>query len=314
MAVSNMAEYKAEYKNEAGAGHVIEIKSLTHVYMPGSPFESRALDDVSLHVDKGEFIGVIGHTGSGKSTLISYMNALEKAESGHVFVEGMDLAGKDVKLSDVRQKVGLVFQYPEYQLFEETVEKDIAFGPRNLKLDEKTIAERVTEAMELVGLDKSLREVSPFNLSGGQKRRVAIAGVLAMHPSILILDEPAAGLDPAGRRSMLELIRGIHASGVTVVMVSHSMDDVGKYCGRLYVLNHGRIAYEGTPAEVFLHGEALREIGLDVPECAKLAGLLRESGFDVPVGAYTQRELEEAILKRLMPQAADRLKNDTTRD
>ncbi|MBQ8507286.1 MAG: energy-coupling factor transporter ATPase [Clostridia bacterium] len=277
----------------------IEVKNLTHVYMPDSPFESKALDNVSLHIDDGEFIGIIGHTGSGKSTLISYLNALEKAEPGHVFVNGQDLGGKEVKLNEIRQKVGLVFQYPEYQLFEETVEKDIAFGPRNLKLDEKTVSERVRAAMELVGLDESLRDVSPFNLSGGQKRRVAIAGVLAMHPSVLILDEPAAGLDPAGRRAMLELIRGIHLSGVTVVMVSHSMDDVGKYCSRLYVLDHGKVAYEGTPAEVFLHGEKLKEIGLDVPECAKLAKVLRESGFDVPEGAYTQAELCEAILKNL---------------
>ena len=275
----------------------IEVKNLTHVYMPGSPFESRALDNVSLTILDGVFIGIIGHTGSGKSTLISHLNALEKTEPGHIFLNGVDLGGKGVKLSEIRQKVGLVFQYPEYQLFEETVAQDIAFGPRNLKLDEKTIAERVTEAMALVGLDESLKDASPFNLSGGQKRRVAIAGVLAMHPSILILDEPAAGLDPAGRRSMLELIRGIHASGVTVVMVSHSMDDVGRYCDRLYVLDHGKVAYEGTPAEVFVHGEMLHEIGLDVPECAKLAALLREKGFDVPAQAYSQEELLEAILK-----------------
>ena len=281
------------------SNNIIEIKNLTHVYMPDSPFETRALDDVNLSIREGEFIGLIGHTGSGKSTLISYMNALEKAEAGHVFVKGMDLGAKGMKLTDVRREVGLVFQYPEYQLFEETVEKDIAFGPRNLKLDEKTIAERVTAAMELVGLDASLKEASPFNLSGGQKRRVAIAGVLAMHPSILILDEPAAGLDPAGRRAMLELIRGIHMSGVTVVMVSHSMDDVGKYCDRLYVLDHGRIAYQGTPAEVFVHGDELKKIGLDVPECAKLARILRENGFDVPEGAYTRDELCEAILKNL---------------
>ena len=278
---------------------IIEIKNLTHVYMPGSPFESRALDDVSLCVNEGEFIGIIGHTGSGKSTLISYLNALEKAEAGHVFVDGRDLGEKGLRLTEVRQKVGLVFQYPEYQLFEETVEKDIAFGPRNLKLDEKTIAERVTEAMALVGLGKELRTASPFNLSGGQKRRVAIAGVLAMHPSILVLDEPAAGLDPAGRRAMLELIRGIHMSGVTVVMVSHSMDDVGKYCDRLYVLSHGKIAYEGTPAQVFIHGDELKQIGLDVPECAKLAKVLREKGFDVPESAYTRRQLVDAVLKNL---------------
>ena len=277
----------------------IEVKHLTHVYMPGSPFEVKALDDVNLTIKDGEFIGIIGHTGSGKSTLISHFNALEKSEPGHVFVNGMDLGDKETKLSDVRRAVGLVFQYPEYQLFEETVEKDIAFGPQNLKLDEKEIKHRVTEAMLLVGLDDSLRKASPFNLSGGQKRRVAIAGVLAMNPSILVLDEPAAGLDPAGRRSMLELIRGIHQSGVTVVMVSHSMDDVGKYCDRLYVLDHGRIDYEGTPAEVFEHGDALKKIGLDVPECAKLAAVLREKGFDIAPGTFRREDMCREILKNL---------------
>ena len=277
----------------------IEVKHLTHVYMPGSPFEVKALDDVNLTINDGEFIGIIGHTGSGKSTLISHFNALEKSEPGHVFVNGMDLGDKDTKLTDVRRTVGLVFQYPEYQLFEETVEKDIAFGPRNLKLDEKEIRHRVTEAMLLVGLDDSLRKASPFNLSGGQKRRVAIAGVLAMNPSILVLDEPAAGLDPAGRRSMLELIRGIHQSGVTVVMVSHSMDDVGKYCDRLYVLDHGRIEYQGTPAEVFEHGTELKKIGLDVPECAKLAAILREKGFDIVPGTFRREDMCREILKNL---------------
>ena len=277
----------------------IEVKHLTHVYMPGSPFEVKALDDVNLTINDGEFIGIIGHTGSGKSTLISHFNALEKSEPGHVFVNGMDLGDKDTKLTDVRRAVGLVFQYPEYQLFEETVEKDIAFGPQNLKLDEKEIRHRVTEAMLLVGLDDSLRKASPFNLSGGQKRRVAIAGVLAMNPSILVLDEPAAGLDPAGRRSMLELIRGIHQSGVTVVMVSHSMDDVGKYCHRLYVLDHGRVALQGTPAEVFLHGDELRKMGLDVPECAKLAAILRENGFEIAPAAYRAADVCAEILKNL---------------
>ena len=267
--------------------------------MPGSPFEARALDNICLNVQDGEFIGIIGHTGSGKSTLLTHLNALEKSAPGCVFVNGRDLGDKNTNLSEIRREVGLVFQYPEYQLFEETVEKDIAFGPRNLKLDEDEIRRRVRGAMELVGLDDSLRTVSPFNLSGGQKRRVAIAGVLAMNPSILILDEPAAGLDPAGRRGMLELVRGIHESGVTVVMVSHSMDDVGKYCSRLYVLNKGRIALSGTPAEVFLHGGELRQMGLDVPECAKLAAVLREKGFDIDPQAYSQSDLCAAILKNL---------------
>ena len=282
----------------------IEVKNLTHIYMPGSPFEAKALDNVNLHIGDGEFIGIIGHTGSGKSTLVSHLNALEKSAPGQVFVNGRDLGDKNTNLNEIRREVGLVFQYPEYQLFEETVEKDIAFGPNNLKLDADEVKSRVRGAMALVGLDDSLRSASPFNLSGGQKRRVAIAGVLAMNPSILILDEPAAGLDPAGRRSMLELIRGIHESGVTVVMVSHSMDDVGKYCNRLYVFNHGRVAFEGKPAEVFMHGEELCEMGLDVPECAKLAAVLRDRGFEIPESAYSQADLREAILKNLGKEGA----------
>ena len=277
----------------------IEVNKLTHVYMPDTPFEMRALHEVSLKIEDGEFIGIIGHTGSGKSTLISHLNALERSEPGMVFVNGIDLGEKDVDLAAVRRTVGLVFQYPEYQLFEETVAKDIAFGPKNLKLPDDEVEKRVRQAMAQVGLAEKYAERSPFELSGGQKRRVAIAGVLAMQPSILILDEPAAGLDPAGRRDMLDLISSIHASGVTVVMVSHSMDDVGRLCDRLFVLDHGHIAFSGTPAEVFVHGEELRRIGLDVPECAKLANLLREKGFDVPEGVYSMEDVKVAILKNL---------------
>lgn len=277
----------------------IEVNKLTHVYMPDTPFEMRALHEVSLRIEDGEFIGIIGHTGSGKSTLISHLNALERSEPGMVFVNGIDLGEKDVDLAAVRRTVGLVFQYPEYQLFEETVAKDIAFGPKNLKLPDDEVEKRVRQAMAQVGLAEKYAERSPFELSGGQKRRVAIAGVLAMQPSILILDEPAAGLDPAGRRDMLDLISSIHASGVTVVMVSHSMDDVGRLCDRLFVLDHGHIAFSGTPAEVFVHGEELRRIGLDVPECAKLANLLREKGFDVPEGVYSMEDVKITILKNL---------------
>ena len=277
----------------------IEVNKLTHVYMPDTPFEMRALHEVSLRIEDGEFIGIIGHTGSGKSTLISHLNALERSEPGMVFVNGIDLGEKDVDLAAVRRTVGLVFQYPEYQLFEETVAKDIAFGPKNLKLPDDEVEKRVRQAMAQVGLAEKYAERSPFELSGGQKRRVAIAGVLAMQPSILILDEPAAGLDPAGRRDMLDLISSIHASGVTVVMVSHSMDDVGRLCDRLFVLDHGHIAFSGTPAEVFVHGEELRRIGLDVPECAKLANLLREKGFDMPEGVYSMEDVKIAILKNL---------------
>ena len=277
----------------------IEVKRLTHIYMPGSPFESRALDDVSLEIKDGEFIGIIGHTGSGKSTMIGYLDALERALPGHVFVDGTDLGEKNVNLTQIRRKVGLVFQYPEYQLFEETVEADIGFGPRNLGLSEAEVQKSVRCAMEMVGLEERKAKVSPFALSGGQKRRVAIAGVLAMNPSILVLDEPAAGLDPDGRRGMLEMIRSIHESGVTVIMVSHSMDDVGKYCDRLFVLNHGKIALSGTPEEIFTHADELRGMGLDVPEYASLATLLRERGFDIDPKAYSKRDVGNAIIRNL---------------
>lgn len=277
----------------------IEVKNLTHIYMEGTPFEARALDSVSLSIRDGEFIGVIGHTGSGKSTLIAHLNALDRPEVGTVFVNGMDLGAKDADLAAVRRTVGLVFQYPEYQLFEETVAKDVAFGPRNLKLPEDKVQARVRRAMEMVGLDARYADRSPFDLSGGQKRRAAIAGVLAMEPSILILDEPAAGLDPVGRREMLDLVKRIHEAGTTVVMVSHSMDDVGRLCDRLIVLEHGRVAFTGTPAEVFRHGDELRAIGLDVPECARLAALLREKGFALPEDIYSYDDVRAALLKAL---------------
>lgn len=277
----------------------IEVKNLTHIYMEGTPFEARALDSVSLSIRDGEFIGVIGHTGSGKSTLIAHLNALDRPEPGTVFVNGMDLGAKDADLAKVRRTVGLVFQYPEYQLFEETVAKDIAFGPRNLKLPEDEVQARVRRAMEMVGLAERYADRSPFDLSGGQKRRAAIAGVLAMEPSILILDEPAAGLDPVGRREMLDLVKRIHEAGTTVVMVSHSMDDVGRLCDRLIVLEHGHVAFTGTPAEVFRHGDALRAIGLDVPECARLAAALREKGFSLPEDIYSYDDVRSALLKML---------------
>ena len=277
----------------------IEVKNLTHIYMEGTPFEARALDSVSLSIRDGEFIGVIGHTGSGKSTLIAHLNALDRPEPGTVFVNGMDLGAKDTDLAKVRRTVGLVFQYPEYQLFEETVAKDIAFGPRNLKLPEDEVQARVRRAMEMVGLAERYADRSPFDLSGGQKRRAAIAGVLAMEPSILILDEPAAGLDPVGRREMLDLVKRIHEAGTTVVMVSHSMDDVGRLCDRLIVLEHGHVAFTGTPAEVFRHGDELRAIGLDVPECARLAAALREKGFSLPEDVSSYDDVRSALLKML---------------
>ena len=284
----------------------VEVKNLTHVYMPGTPFEAKALDAVSLSIQDGEFVGIIGHTGSGKSTLISHLNGLERSEPGVVFVNGIDLGQKDTDLIAVRRVVGLVFQYPEYQLFEETVSKDVAYGPNNLGLDAEETARRVDLALRQVGLDPTkVGEKSPFELSGGQKRRVAIAGVLAMQPSILILDEPAAGLDPAGRREMLELIRQVHEAGTTVVMVSHSMDDVGRYCDRLFVLNKGQLAYSGTPAEVFVHDTKLHDIGLDVPESAKLARRLRDAGFDMPEGIYRMEDVCAAIVENLRGKGGD---------
>ena len=296
-AASNPADAEPEASDRRP---VIEVNKLTHVYMPGTPFEARALNEVSLAIDEGRFVGIIGHTGSGKSTLISHLNGLERSEPGAVRINGTDLGEKDADLIAVRHVVGLVFQYPEYQLFEETVAKDVAFGPHNLGLDDDEIARRVDIALRQVGLDPAeVAEKSPFELSGGQKRRVAIAGVLAMQPSILVLDEPAAGLDPAGRREMLELIRGIHDSGVTVIMVSHSMDDVGRYCDRLFVLSKGQIAYSGTPAEVFIHDSRLHDIGLDVPECAKLARRLRDSGYDMPEGIYRAEDVCAAIIDNL---------------
>ena len=275
--------------------------------MPGTPFEKKALDSVSFTINDGEFVGLIGHTGSGKSTLIMHLNGLLKPTSGAILVDGLNLADKNVNLREVRKRVGLVFQYPEYQLFEETVAKDVAFGPNNLGLDAAEIERRVETALKQVGLNPAeVSEKSPFELSGGQKRRVAIAGVLAMQPSTLILDEPAAGLDPAGRREMFDLIRGIHDSGVTVVMVSHSMDDVGRLCDRLFVLNKGEIAYSGTPAEVFLHESKLHAIGLDVPEGAKLARRLRDAGFDMPQDIYRTEDVCAAIIANLRGASDDK--------
>lgn len=265
--------------------------------MRGTPFETRAIDDVSFTIADGAFFGIIGHTGSGKSTLIAHLNALIKPEEGQVIVNGMDIAAKDADLVKIRREVGLVFQYPEYQLFEETVERDIAFGPKNLGIAEAEIGERVREALAQVGLSQDIAGRSPFELSGGQKRRVAIAGVLAMRPSVLVLDEPAAGLDPAGRREMLDLVKSIHESGRTVVMVSHSMDDVGRLCDHLVVLNRGKIAYLGTPAEIFQHPDELDEMGLGVPASVRLAIRLREKGFEIPADVTSVEALAEAVLR-----------------
>ena len=249
----------------------IQVEHLTHTYMPGSPFSAVALNDVSLTIEDGELIGLLGHTGSGKTTLVQHLNGLIKPTSGRVVVDGLDLTQKGVSLLEVRKKVGLVFQYPEYQLFEETVAKDIAFGPRNMGLDAEEIDRRVRGAMLQVGLNyDEVAERSPFELSGGQMRRVAIAGVLAMRPRVLILDEPTAGLDPAGRNSILQMIRDLHAAGgLTVIMVSHSMDDISTLATRLVVMSRGELVMTGTPREVFTQQEKLRSIGLGVPQAAR---------------------------------------------
>ena len=275
----------------------IVIEHLNYVYMQGGPYETKALDDVSLTIHDGEFVGLIGHTGSGKSTLVQHLNGLILPTSGQITVDGMELAVKNTDKRAIRRRVGLVFQYPENQLFEETVAKDIAFGPKNLGLDEAEIDRRVRTAMRRVALDyDKLSQRSVFELSGGQMRRVAIAGVLAMEPQTLVLDEPCAGLDPKGREEILGLISDLHReSGATIVMVSHSMDDVAALAERVIVMNHGKVAMDGAPREVFSRGEELRAIGLDVPQAVELAQKLREKGFDVPEGIYKIEEVRAAV-------------------
>ena len=275
----------------------IVIEHLNYVYMSGGPYETHALDDVSLTIGDGEFVGLIGHTGSGKSTLVQHLNGLLLPTSGTITVDGLNIADKATDRRAIRRKVGLVFQYPENQLFEETVEKDIAFGPKNLGLDDAEIDRRVRDAMRKVALDyDALHERSVFELSGGQMRRVAIAGVLAMEPRTLVLDEPCAGLDPRGREEILGLIRDLHRdTGATIVMVSHSMDDVASLAERVIVMNHGKVAMDGAPRDVFSRGAQLRAIGLDVPQAVLLADKLRERGFDVPQGVYRVEEIKAVI-------------------
>lgn len=275
----------------------IKIKHLEYTYMQGSPFEKKALTDINLEINNGEFVGLIGHTGSGKSTLIQHLNGLLKPQSGEIEVNGKNTLQKGVDLKELRREVGLVFQYPEHQIFEETVYKDIAFGPKNMGLTEQEIDERVKEAMSYVGLDESFCELSPFELSGGQKRRVAIAGVLAMRPSTLILDEPAAGLDPAGREEILTQVRALYLqSKMTVILVSHSMEDVARIAGRIIVMNQGTIAMDGRVAEVFSRAEELRAMGLDVPQVSSLAAELRRRGVKLSADIYTIEKAKAAIM------------------
>ena len=280
----------------------IKIENLTHVYMPKTPFEKKALDDVNLVIEDGEFLALIGHTGSGKSTLIQHLNGLLEPTSGRILVDDIDLTNKETKLTDIRKKIGLVFQYPEYQLFEETIEKDIAFGPNNLGLSQEEVSHRVKKSMEMVGLDyETYKDVSPFDLSGGQKRRVAIAGVIAMEPKVLILDEPTAGLDPKGRDDILEQIKILHEKyKMTIVLFRHSMEDVGKLAERIVVMNKGKVALMGKPAEIFKEVEILEEIGLAVPQVTYLMRALKEKGFNVSDEVFTVEQGSKEILRMLL--------------
>ncbi len=282
---------------------VIEVKNLTHIYGAGMPFETVALDDISFSIETGEFVALIGHTGSGKSTLIQHLNGLLPPSSGKIFVEDRDITEKGVRMWDIRRKIGLVFQYPEYQLFEETVAKDVMFGPKNLGLSEEEAEERARAAVELVGLPwDEIRERSPFALSGGQRRRVAIAGVIAMEPAVLILDEPTAGLDPKAHSDILHMVETIRAErGITIILVSHNMEDVARLADKVLVMDSGRLAMCGTPAEVFSRAEELSELGLSLPAPAefmnRLAAAAAERGMEPPqCGALTADQAEEAVL------------------
>jgi len=277
----------------------IEVVHLTHCYSEGSALRTVALNDVSFRIEDGEFVGIIGHTGSGKSTLVQHLNGLLKPSSGQVLIDGEDLNGEHVNRRVLRQRIGLVFQYPEYQLFEETVAKDIAFGPKNQGLSAAEIDERVRYAMDCVHLNyDKYAERSPFELSGGQMRRVAIAGVLAMRPSVLILDEPTAGLDPRGRDKILTMLEELHArENVTILMVSHSMDDMARLATRLIVMSEGKIVAEGTPREIFARDDMMTSIGLDVPEAARLCAALRAKGYSLPADLFRPEELKEQLLR-----------------
>ncbi len=279
---------------------ILETEALTYTYSQGSPFEKTAVDNVSIQIEENTMVGVIGHTGSGKSTLMQHFNGLLRPTSGRVLLDGRDIWADKQKLREVRFQVGLVFQYPEYQLFEETVYKDIAFGPKNMGLDEAEIKKRIFETAEMIGLDEALLQRSPFALSGGQKRRAAIAGVMAMRPRILVLDEPSAGLDPKGRAKLLAQIRNYQKSTKsTVLLVSHSMEDVAEYTEKLLVMNHGKLfCYDDTPA-VFRRGEELCSMGLRIPQIASVMMALRRKGYPIPEDVYTVGQARDALLPLL---------------
>ena len=280
----------------------IKVEGITHIYNKGLPTESVALKDVSFEIADGEFVGVIGHTGSGKSTLLQHLNGLLKADSGTIVVDDTEITRPGVSMIAVRKKVGLVFQYPEYQLFEETVEKDVAFGPEHLDLTEEEIRERVADALQLVGLNyDEVKDKSPFDFSGVQKRRIAIAGVIAMRPQVLILDEPVAGLDPGTHKDILNMIESIHDRNPEniIILVSHNMNDVARYADKVLVMNKGELAMSGTPSEVFARSEELREMGLDLPDLTVLGEKLNEAGVTVPLDTFTEEEMAEAIFREI---------------
>ena len=284
---------------------IIKVEHLSYVYNPGMPDATAALDDVSFSIEEGDFVGVMGSTGSGKSTLISHFNGLNKPTSGTIYVDGRNMWAQGENLRDFRFLVGLVMQYPEYQLFEETCARDIAYGPKNMGLDDAEVARRVKEAAQFVGLSDELLEKSPFELSGGQKRRVAIAGVMAMHPRVLVLDEPAAGLDPEGRDTILSQIQEYHkATGITVVLVSHSMEDIARYANRVLVLSRAKIAMYDTVEKVFARAPELLELGLSVPQVTQIFLRLKEMGLDIATDVYTIPYAVKTIRKALQGKGA----------
>ena len=280
---------------------IIDIKELNYIYNPNTPFEKKALDNINIQINEGDFIGLIGHTGSGKSTFVQHLNGLMKPTSGTIVIDEVDITQKGASLRPVRQKVGLVFQYPEHQLFEETVYKDIAFGPKNLGLKDEEVDERVKHAMDIVGLDyELLKDRSAFEWSGGQKRRVAIAGVIAMKPKVLVLDEPTAGLDPYGRDEILDEIKKLYLKeGITIILVSHSMEDVARLVNRILVMDKGKVVMDGTTRDIFKKADELEKIGLGIPQITKFMRTFKENGNRVNDDILTVEEAKEEILKYL---------------
>ena len=276
----------------------IELRNVSHLYSKNSPFEKIALHNISLKIETGDFVGLIGHTGSGKSTLIQHMNGLLTPSEGQILINGKDITGKDVKMSDIRRMVGLVFQYPEYQLFEETVYKDIAYGPKNIGMTDDEIDKKIQEVIKLVGLKEKVLNKSPFELSGGQKRRVAIAGILAMAPEILILDEPTAGLDPKGRDDILSCLKKLHEEkNITIVLVSHSMEDIAKTVKNVIVMEDGTVKMQGSVKDIYKRGNELAKMGLDIPQVSTLVNRLIEKGMNIEKDIFTVENAVDEIEK-----------------